>query len=161
MGKVINELPLPYSSRPVHTIELLIRNEGKCQTPKKAHKTDAGIDLRANIPKEEVLGIGEIKAIPTGIRVVIPEGYFGLIKDRSGLALKHGIHVLAGVVDAGYRGEIKVVLANFGKEPFKVEPCMRIAQMIILPIPDVVIKEVKELTSSDRGEGGFGSTGLR
>ncbi len=124
------------------------------------YKTEgaAGLDLYSI--EEVELNPGEIKAIRTGIAVEIPKGYFGLIRDRSGLALK-GIHVLAGVIDEDYRGEIKVVLINLGKEKIKVEKHMRIAQMIIIPYLKVKVVETEELSETQRGEKGFGSTGLK
>ena len=127
--------------------------------PVRKRKGDAGLDLYA--VEDVVLKPGEWKAVSTGIAVEIPEGYFGLIKDRSGLALKHGLHVLAGVVDENYRGEIKVVLKNLGREEFKVEKGMRIAQLLIIPYLSVEVEEVKELSDTDRGEKGFGSSGLK
>ncbi len=124
------------------------------------YKTEgaAGLDLYST--EEVELNPGEIKAIRTGVAVEIPKGYFGLIKDRSGLALK-GIHVLAGVIDEDYRGEIKVVLINLGKEKIKIEKHMRIAQMIIIPYLRVRVVETEELSETQRGEKGFGSTGLK
>jgi len=131
--------------------------------PRKAHADDAGIDLFACIqsPSKQVVIPSHSRAvIGTGIAMEIPKGWFGLIKDRSGLAAKYGLHVLAGVVDAGYRGEVKVVLYNTSNEPFVVKHGMKIAQMLILPVPEIKIEEVEELTDSERGENGFGSTGV-
>ncbi len=127
--------------------------------PCYAHRGDAGLDLYA----VDAMGIGpgEQVMVPTGISMAIPEGYAGLVWDRSGLAAKHGLTVLAGVIDATYRGEIKVVIINLGKQPFHVEKGMRIAQMLIQPIALAEIKELEELDSTKRGEGGFGSTGHR
>ena len=96
---------------------------------KYSHSGDAAFDLRSR--EEFVLRIGEKKVVPTGIKMSIPEGYAGLIWDRSGLAAKNGIHCMAGVIDSGYRGEIGVVLINHGNIDFKVEKGMRIAQMLI------------------------------
>jgi len=117
---------------------------------------DAGLDLFSAV--DEVIGGGEIKAIPTGIKMAIPEGYVGLIWDKSGLSMC-GLHRLAGVVDAGYRGEVRVVMANLGRKPFSIQKGMKIAQMLIQPVVSVEIIETEELDETPRGEGGFGSTG--
>lgn len=120
------------------------------------HEGDAGLDLRA--VKECVVKKGSRETIPTGVKVAIPPGYFGLVKDRSGLASKKGIHSFAGVVDSGYRGEVAVVIHNSGNEDFLVEVGMRIAQLLIVPVASVKVSEaVLDVTS--RGEGGWGSTG--
>ncbi len=124
--------------------------------PLYGHKGDAGMDLFSSL--EYILQKGEVYAVPTGIKVEIPEGYVGLIWDKSGVSLK-GVHRLAGVVDAGYRGEIKVVMVNLSPEPFVIENGMKIAQLLIQPIADVEVVEVEDLEDSSRGEGGFGSTG--
>ena len=92
--------------------------------------------------------------------MAIPEGHVGLIWDRSGMAAKHGLHCLAGVVDSGYRGEIGVVMKHLGDEPFTVEKNMRIAQMLIQPVAAATIEEADSLEETDRGKDGFGSTGL-
>ena len=120
------------------------------------HKGDAGLDVFSSI--DCVLEKGEVKPIPLGIKVAIPEGYVGLIWDKSGISLK-GVHRLAGVVDSGYRGEIKVVMVNLGAEPFIIEKRMRIAQLLIQPVNEVEVIEVEELEETSRGEEGFGSTG--
>ncbi len=126
--------------------------------PLRKREGDAGLDLYS--VEEVILQPGEWKAVPTGVAVEIPKGYFGLIKDRSGLALKHALHCLAGVVDENYRGEVKVVLINLGGEPIKLEKHTRIAQLLIIPYLPVEVREVKELSETERGEGGFGSSGL-
>lgn len=124
--------------------------------PLYGHKGDAGMDLFS--ASGYVLQKGEIFAVPTGIKVEIPAGYVGLIWDKSGVSLK-GVHRLAGVVDAGYRGEIKVVMVNLGQDPFVIEKGMKIAQMLIQAVESVEIEEVEDLKDTSRGEGGFGSTG--
>jgi len=124
--------------------------------PLYGHKGDAGMDLFSSL--EYVLHKGEVYAVPTGIKVEIPKGYVGLVWDKSGVSLK-GVHRFAGVVDAGYRGEIKVVMANLGQDPFVIEKGMKIAQLLIQPIEEAEIVEVEDLKDSTRGEGGFGSTG--
>ncbi len=132
--------------------------DNRAKLPIRAHAGDAGLDL-FSIESVEVKP-GEIVEVKTGIAVEIPKGYFGLIKDRSGLAAK-GLHVLAGVIDEGYRGEIKVIMVNLGKKPLHIPVGSRFAQLIILPYPrNLKITEAKELTESERGEKGFGSTGL-
>ncbi|MFC2168496.1 dUTP diphosphatase [Acidobacteriota bacterium] len=124
--------------------------------PLYGHKGDAGMDLFSSL--DYVLKKNEIFAVPTGICVEIPKGYVGLIWDKSGVSLK-GAHRMAGVVDAGYRGEIKVVMVNLGQESFVIEKGMKIAQMLIQAVEGVEIVEVDNLEDSSRGEGGFGSTG--
>ena len=126
-------------------------------TPHYAHEDDAAFDLRSS--EELVLGSKERHTVKAGIKMAIPDGHFGLIKDRSGYAHKFGIHCLAGVIDSGYRGEIGVVMVNLGEEPFGIKRDMKIAQMLIMPIPKVNLESVDNLDDSVRGEGGFGSTG--
>jgi dUTP pyrophosphatase len=125
--------------------------------PVYGHPGDAGMDLYAVV--DRTLAPGEVFAVPTGIQVAIPAGSVGLIWDKSGISLK-GVHRLAGVVDAGYRGEVQVVMINLGKEPFAVMKGMKIAQMLIQPVTGVRIVESETLDGTSRGEGGFGSTGL-
>ena len=129
------------------------------EPPSYAHPGDAGFDLRA--AEELVIEPGERKLTPTGLRLAIPEGFAGLVWDRSGLAAKHGVHCLAGVIDSGYRGEVKVVLQNLGSEPFTVERGMRIAQLLVQPVAQAELVRVENLEDSARGEGGFGSTGVQ
>lgn len=126
--------------------------------PKYAHPGDAGFDLHAI--ENYLLNPGERIIVKTGLQMEIPSGYYGSIRDRSGLAAKHGIHVLAGVVDSEYRGEVGVVLVNLGEENFKINKLDRIAQMIIQPHAYCEIEETKEVSDTVRGEGGFGSTGV-
>jgi deoxyuridine 5'-triphosphate nucleotidohydrolase (dut) len=129
----------------------------EARIPVYHHQGDAGMDLFSCV--QMVIKPGETAAVPTGLQMAIPFGYVGLIWDKSGIALK-GIHRLAGVVDAGYRGEVKVVLANLGQEPFEITPGMKIAQMLVQPVESPEVVEVDELDKTSRGEGGFGSTGL-
>jgi dUTP pyrophosphatase len=126
-------------------------------TPHYAHEGDAAFDLRSS--EELTLEPKQRYTVKAGFKMAIPDGYFGLIKDRSGNAHKFGIHCLAGVIDSGYRGEIGVVMVNLGDDPFVITRDQRIAQMIIMPVPKVKLEEVKDLDDSTRGEGGFGSTG--
>ena len=140
-------------------MELKIKRLDKnIELPKYAHQGDAGFDLRSL--EDVLLKKGGKVIVPTGLSMEIPEGYVGLVWDRSGLAAKNSIHCLAGVIDSYYRGEIKIVLINLGKEDFQIEKGMRIAQMLIQPIMTIELKEVKDLNETKRAEGGFGSTGL-
>ena len=125
--------------------------------PSYGHPGDAGLDLYAAV--DHVLAPASVYAVPTGIKMAIPPGYVGLVWDKSGISLK-GVHRLAGVVDAGYRGEVQVVMVNLGGEPFAIKPGMKIAQMLIQPVMSVSVVEADELDDTSRGEGGFGSTGL-
>ena len=125
-----------------------------------AHKGDAGIDLYASETTE--INPTEIKLVKTGIMVAIPEGFEGQVRPKSGLALNKGITVLntPGTIDAGYRGEIGVIIINHGKEKFTAEKGKKIAQLVFNKIETPEIEIVKELDQTTRGEGGFGSTGL-
>jgi len=128
-------------------------------TPAHAHRGDGGVDLCARSGIE--LEPGERVVAPTGIAVAIPEGYAGLVTPRSGLAAKHGISVVngPGLIDAGYRGEIMVVLVNLSDEPFLIERGDRIAQLVVVPVAVQEFEIVEQLPSTSRGSGGFGSTG--
>lgn len=129
--------------------------------PTYATEQSAGMDLSAALEEAIELGPGERALIPTGLSIALPAGYEAQIRPRSGLAIKNGVTVLntPGTVDADYRGEIKVVLINHGQEEFTVERGMRIAQMVISRHVNVKWEVVKELSETERGEGGFGSTG--
>ncbi len=140
-------------------IELPIRRlRPDAQVPTRAYAGDAGIDLAACDRVE--LGPGERALVSTGVAVAIPDGYAGYVQPRSGLAAEHGISIVntPGLVDSGYRGELKVNLLNTDREPFVVEPGMRIAQLVVLPVPAVRLVEVDELPASERGARGFGSS---
>ena len=132
-----------------------INPDGK--VPTRAKSSDAGYDLysTADMPITPTAR----QLVPTGIAIEIPEGYYGRIAPRSGLAVRAGIDILAGVVDSGYRNEIKVVMINLGEGLVSVNKGDRIAQLIIEKCHDVEWEEVNELSDSDRGEGGFGSSG--
>jgi dUTP pyrophosphatase len=125
--------------------------------PSYAHPQDAGMDFYANATL--VLQPGEHQAIPTGISMAIPPGFVGLIWDKSGLAAKHGLKTMAGVIDSGYRGEIKIVVKNLSNREYSIESGKKIAQMLIQPITQKSIVEVATLDDTSRGSGGFGSTG--
>ena len=142
-------------------IELPIRRlRDDAVVPSRAYAGDAGLDLSACERVE--LAPGERATVGTGLAVAIPDGYAGYVQPRSGLAAKHGITIVntPGLVDSGYRGELRVILHNTDlREPFVVEPGMRIAQLVLLQIPAVDPVVVDELPSSERGGGGFGSSG--
>ncbi len=131
--------------------------------PLPAYATNhaAGVDLCAAITGEIVLQPGERRLIPTGLAVAIPEGFEGQIRPRSGLALKHGLTVLnsPGTIDADYRGELGVIFANCGAEPFTVTRGLRVAQMVFAAFDPVEFEQVDDLPATTRGAGGFGSTG--
>lgn len=143
-------------------IELKVKkiNE-EAKLPEYAHESDAGMDLFS--VEEKIIEPGETALIKTGIIIELPPDTEAQVRPRSGLALKSSITVLntPGTIDEGYRGEIGVILINHSKISFKVEKQMKIAQMVIKPIIKVSIKEVKEVASSDRNSGGFGSTGMK
>jgi len=126
--------------------------------PHYAHPGDAGMDIFS--AEDAVIKAGERKNIRTGIKMELPEGFVGLVWDKSGLALKNGIKTMAGVIDSGYRGEIGIVLANLRGQDYKIEKGQKIAQMLIQKAERAEIEEVKELSETKRGEGCFGSTGL-
>jgi dUTP pyrophosphatase len=131
--------------------------------PKYMSDHAAGMDLYAAVEAELIISAGAWKLVPTGLQIAIPQGYEAQVRPRSGLALKQGISVLntPGTVDADYRGEVGVILMNHGKEDLIVRRGDRIAQMIINKIEHVAIEEVPELPATDRGEGGFGHTGVK
>ncbi len=129
--------------------------------PAYAHEGDAGMDLRS--VEDLVLPPGKRSLIRTGLVMALPAGYEAQVRPRSGLALKHGVTVLnsPGTIDAGYRGEVGVILANHGEAPFEIKSGDRIAQLVIASVVSATVVEVAELAASERGEGGFGSTGVR
>ena len=131
--------------------------------PKYETENSSGMDIVANINKEVEILPGEKTIIPSGFSLSIPKGFEIQIRPRSGLAAKKGISVLntPGTIDSDYRGEVKVILINLSKEKFIVENGMRIAQMIVSPVIQAELEEVKELPSTSRGDGGFGSTGTK
>jgi dUTP pyrophosphatase len=141
-------------------IEVAVRRlRADAVLPSQAYDGDAGLDLTAC--EEARLEPGERTVVSTGIAVEIPEGYAGFVQPRSGLAARHGLGVVnsPGLIDSGYRGEIRVVLLNTDpREPFTVEPGMRIAQLVIAPVASVRLVEVEELQTTERGSRGFGSS---
>ena len=127
--------------------------------PEQAYEGDAGMDLAAC--EAVTIEPGERAVVPTGLAIEIPDGYAGFVQPRSGLAVRHGIGIVntPGLIDSGYRGEIRVVLINTDREQrFTVEPGMRIAQLVIVPVAAARLVEVDELAASDRGSRGFGSS---
>ncbi len=124
--------------------------------PVYGHKGDAGMDLFACV--QMALPPLQPVPVPTGIQIAVPENHVGLIWDKSGISLQ-GVHRLAGVVDSGYRGEVKIVLINLSREEIVIEKGMKIAQMLIQPVSTVTVKETDNLDKTVRGENGFGSTG--
>ena len=121
----------------------------------------AAMDLHAAVPEPTTLAPGQTALIPCGFAMAVPVGYEAQIRPRSGLALKHGLTLpnAPGTIDADYRGQVQVILTNHGREPFTIERCMRIAQMIVKPVPRVAWDEVDQLPPTRRGPGGFGHTG--
>lgn len=141
-------------------IELAVmRVRDDARVPERAYVGDAGLDLAACGPIR--LSPGERALVPTGLAVAIPEGYAGFVQPRSGLAASHGIALVnsPGLIDSGYRGEIQVVLLNTDRErTFTAEGGERIAQLVVLPVPAVSVREVDDLPASERGVRGFGSS---
>lgn len=129
--------------------------------PAYATAQSAGLDLMAAVDADVTLAPGERALVPTGLAIALPPGYEAQVRPRSGLALKNGVTVLnsPGTVDADYRGEVGVILGNLGAEPFTVSRGMRIAQMVVAPVTQLAWNEVDDLSESERGAGGFGSTG--
>ena len=125
-------------------------------TPTKANSSDAGFDLYSD--EDVIIKSGESVLVSTGVAMAIPENHAGLIWDRSSMGVK-GIHRHAGVIDCGYRGEIRVCLHNTTKETYHIKKGDRIAQMLIQQVPNFIMHTVENLDSTDRGDGGFGSTG--
>ena len=147
---------------PDKMVRVLIVRSGRAKDfplPEYATPASAGVDLRAS--EARVIPPGSRALVPTGLRIALPEGYEAQVRPRSGLALKHGVTLpnSPGTIDADYRGEIGVILMNLGQEPFVVEPGDRIAQMVVAPVVRVAWSEAEALDATERGEGGFGSTG--
>ena len=126
--------------------------------PHYAHPGDAGMDIFS--AEDAVIKAGERRSVRTGVKMELPEGFVGLIWDKSGLALKNGIETMAGVIDSCYRGEIEIVLVNLSEQDYKIEKGQKIAQMLIQKVERAEIEEVEDLNETSRGAGGFGSTGL-
>ena len=129
--------------------------------PQRMSDHAAGYDVAAALDEPLTLGPGERQLVPAGFAIAVPPGYEAQIRPRSGLAIKHGIGTLnaPGTIDADYRGEVKVIMVNHGREPYVVEPGSRIAQMVITAVPSTALTVVDDLSETNRGTGGFGSTG--
>ena len=142
---------------------LIKRLSKEVSLPKYETAGSSGMDLAANIVGNISIDPGKTAIIPTGLALSVPKGFEVQIRPRSGLAAKKKISVLntPGTIDSDYRGEIKVILINLGQETFKVEKGLRIAQMVVCPVVQAQIKEVEDLSETERGKGGFGSTGSK
>ncbi|HEY7090230.1 MAG TPA: dUTP diphosphatase [Tepidisphaeraceae bacterium] len=129
--------------------------------PTRMTEHAAGFDLAAAVTEATAIAPGQILLVPCGFAMAVPNGYEAQVRPRSGLASRHGITMVnaPGTIDSDYRGEVKVPLINLGRETFTIERGMRIAQMLILPVPKVKLVEVKSLDETKRGKGGFGHTG--
>ncbi|MBR5079351.1 MAG: dUTP diphosphatase [Victivallales bacterium] len=145
------------------TIAIKIHMDNGCEDlfPRKAHDDDAAFDLRSRV--DIIIPSGKIMLVPTGVFMELPVGYEAQVRPRSGLALKHGITVLntPGTIDAGYRGEVGVILINAGENDFAIARGDRIAQMVIQQLTDVQLVSAEALSETARGAGGFGSTGVK
>ncbi len=145
------------------SIAVNIHMDNGCEDlfPRKAHEDDAAFDLRSRV--DVVIPSGKITLVPTGVFMELPVGYEAQVRPRSGLALKHGITVLntPGTIDAGYRGEVGVILINAGPADFTVARGDRIAQMVVQKLADVELVAAEQLSDTSRGAGGFGSTGVK
>lgn len=149
-------------SKPVAVAITQLAHAKGLKLPDYATALSAGVDLEAAVEAPVTLRPGERQLIPTGLAIALPEGYEAQIRPRSGLAFKNGVTVLnsPGTIDADYRGEVKVILANLGAEPFTVERGMRVAQMVVAAYARVSWHVVEKLDETERGAGGFGSTGV-
>ena len=138
----------------------VVRSDPRIPLFAAAHGGDAGVDMASN--EAHVVGVGETVIIGTGVSIAIPDGYAGFVLPRSGLATRQGVTVAnaPGLIDSGYRGELRVGLINHGSEPFAVKPGDRIAQLVIMRVESPEFVEVETLDETARGEGGFGSTGV-
>jgi dUTP pyrophosphatase len=144
-------------------LSIPIINESSFELPSFATKNSAGVDLRANLTEPITLGALERKIIGTGLKIALPEGYEAQVRPRSGLAAKHGLTVLnaPGTIDADYRGEIGVILVNLSNNSFTINPGERIAQLVIAKYEQVSWNLTESLDTTERGSGGFGSTGKK
>lgn len=144
-------------------MKVKIINKSNNEIPTYATKGSAGIDLRAYIEKSITLNHMEYKMIPTGIYIELPSDTFGMITPRSGLAAKYGISIVnsPGIIDESYRGELKIIMMNQGKEPFEIFNGDRIAQMLLMKYENIEFEIAEELSETERGTGGFNSTGIK
>ena len=144
-------------------LEVSVINESGHDLPQYSTEKSAGLDLRASISEPITLAPGERRLIPTGLKIALPAGTEAQVRPRSGLAYKHGITVLnsPGTIDADYRGDVGVILINHGKEPFVIENGERIAQLVLARYVQLQWKPTSDLSDTERGCGGFGSTGVK
>lgn len=144
-------------------MKITIVNKGKHDLPEHKTSGSAGVDLTANLNSPITLQPGDFTLVKTGLFIAVPEGFEAQVRPRSGLALKHGITVLnsPGTIDADYRGEVGVILINHGKEPFTINDSERIAQLVVAKHETITWHLVNELEETERGAGGFGSTGKK
>ncbi|MEK9787823.1 MAG: dUTP diphosphatase [Flavobacteriaceae bacterium] len=144
-------------------ITVPVQNNTDFELPQYATPASAGVDLKAAIKEAITLAPLERSIIPTGLKIALPEGYEAQVRPRSGLAAKHGITVLnsPGTIDADYRGEIGVILVNLSQTSFTIQPEERIAQLVVAKYEQIQWKETEELSQTNRGAGGFGSTGKK
>ena len=144
-------------------VEIRVVNKGRQPLPAYATKQSAGLDLRADIDEDVIFQPLHRQLIPTGLHIALPEGYEAQVRPRSGLALKHGVTVLntPGTIDADYRGEIGVVLVNLSQDPFTVHPGERVAQLVVARYEQADLVSVDVLDETERGEGGYGHTGVK
>ena len=153
------------SDSPDHVTLRVKLLEGKKDVALPSYETDgaSGLDLRAAVDGELTLHPGEISLVPTGLAISLPPGYEAQIRPRSGLALKHGVGMVntPGTIDSDYRGEIGLVLINWGKSPFVIKRGDRIAQMVVTRVSRAQVLEVDRLETTERGEGGFGHSGVK
>ena len=138
----------------------VLRTDPAAQLPSYAHPGDAGMDVRSI--EDVTLAPGARALVHTGLVLMLPPDAEAQVRPRSGLALKHGVTVLnaPGTIDAGYRGEVGVILVNLGTEPFAVEKGMKVAQLVVAPVAQAAVVEVAEVDETERGAGGFGSSGV-
>jgi dUTP pyrophosphatase len=151
-------------SAPVQEVLILRLPGGEgLPLPRPATSDSSGVDLRAAVTAPMILAPGCRELVPTGIAIALPPGFEAQVRPRSGLAIRHGLTCLnsPGTIDADYRGEIKVILANLGQDPVQIARGERNAQMVVQQVPRVIFREVDSLPDSQRGSGGFGHTGVR
>lgn len=152
------------TARAVTRVKIVRLPQGRdLPLPRRATSQSAGFDLQACVESSVEIRPGDRALVPTGIAVALPRGYEAQIRPRSGLALRSGLTLLntPGTVDADYRGEVRLIVVNLGREPVTVHRGDRLAQMVVLRLPAVELEEVEEIPGSERGEGGFGHTGVR
>lgn len=135
------------------------RFDKEIELPKYSRKGDAALDIRS--AESCIIEAGKRKAVKSGIAIELPEGYVGLVWDRGGIAAKHGVHTMAGVLDSNYRGELMIVLKNLSEDDFKIERGDRIAQLVIQQVVEADVEESDELSDSNRGDGRFCSSGVK